>query len=428
MASELGYRHDLPPVPLLTPKGAAVTERSVTIIGAGVAGTRVASALRKRQFHGRVTLLGAESHLPYDKPPLSKKLITGETQLHEIYLADDAALTELDVDYRPSSRVVALDPEAGHLRMADGSELAFDQLVIASGATPRQLPGTESAANVFTVRTVEDSLRIRDAAKDARQACVIGGGVLGAEIAASLRTCGLEVTIVELGAGLLPRALPGTAVAAALLELHTEAGVAVRTGTAVRSVVQESGAVTGLHLDDGTTLETDLVVAALGIRPDTDWLEGSGLEVADGLICDQFLQTNRQNVYGVGDAVRVRDSERGTSERAEHWTNAVEQAEVVAQNLLAATEDRIAFRPAPYLWSDQHGERIQVIGTAQGFDVEEVLRHPSHPHRVLSLFGTGGQFTGAAAIGMPRPIARLRPRLATPTDFATALELARSLV
>lgn len=405
-----------------------MTDRSVTIVGAGVAGTRVAQALRKRQFPGRVTLLGAEPHLPYDKPPLSKKLITGETQLHEIYLADAAQLTELDVDYRPSSRVVGIDPQVPLLRMTDGSELAFERLVIASGATPRLLPGTESATNVFTVRAVEDSLRIQDAAKNARRACVVGGGVLGAEIAASLRTYGIEVTIVELGAGLLPRALPGTAVAAALLELHLEAGVTVRTGTAVHGLVEHAGAVAGLHLDDGTALETDLVVAALGIRPDTDWLSGSGLEVADGLVCDQFLQTNRQNIYGAGDAVRVRDTERGTFERAEHWTNAVEQADVVAQNLLGGAEDPVAFRPAPYLWSDQHGERIQVIGTAHGFDVEEVLRHPTHPHRVLSLFGTGGQFTGAAAIGMPRPIARLRPRLAATADFPSAVELAQTLV
>jgi 3-phenylpropionate/trans-cinnamate dioxygenase ferredoxin reductase subunit len=405
-----------------------VTERSVTIVGAGVAGTRVAQALRKREFRGSVTLLGAEPHLPYDKPPLSKKLVTGETQLHEIYLADEAQLSELEVDYRPSSRVVGLDPVAPVLRMADGTEHGFDRLVIASGATPRLFPGTESAGNVFTIRTVEDSLRIRDAAKDARRACVIGGGVLGAEVAASLRTYGIEVTIVEIGAGLLPRALPGSAVAATLHDLHTAAGVQVRTNTAVSSLVMTSGVITGLQLGDGTTVDTDLVVAALGIRPDADWLEGSGLEVADGLVCDQFLQTSRQNIYGVGDVVRVRDTERGTFERAEHWTNAVEQADVAAHNVLSLTEDQIAFRPAPYLWSDQHGERIQVIGRTQGFDVEEVLRHATHQHRVLSLFGTDGQFTGAAAIGMPRPVARLRPLLAKPTDLAAALELARSLV
>jgi NADPH-dependent 2,4-dienoyl-CoA reductase/sulfur reductase-like enzyme len=318
--------------------------------------------------------------------------------------------------------------------MADGTELAFDRLVLASGATPRLLPGTQSANNVFTVRTVEDSLRIRDAAKNARRACVVGGGVLGAEVAASLRTYGIDVTIVEIGPGLLPRALYGSAVAAALLDLHTEMGVKVRANTKVLGVIEaenpgERGiAVTGLNLDDGTTLDTDLVVAALGIRPDTDWLDGSGIEVADGLVCDPFLRTSRPNIYGIGDVVRVRDTERGTSVRAEHWTNAVEQAEVAAHNALSAAADHIAFRPAPYLWSDQHGERIQVIGSTQGFDVEEVLRHASHPHRVLSLFGTSGQFSGAAAIGMPRPIARLRPRLAEPTDFASALELARSLV
>lgn len=405
-----------------------MTDQSVTIVGAGVAGTRVAQSLRKREFRGHIVLLGAEPHLPYDKPPLSKKLVTGETQLHEIYLADDAQLAGLDVDYRPSSRVVGLDPHAPLLRMTDGSEIAFERLVIASGATPRLLPGTESASNVFTIRTVEDSLRIRDAAKDARRACVVGGGVLGAEVAASLRTYGIDVTIIEIGPGLLPRALPGSAVAATLLELHTQAGVTVRTNTAVRGVVEEAGAVTGVHLDDGTTLDTDLVVAALGIRPDTEWLDGSGLELADGLVCDHFLRTSRANIYGVGDVVRVRDTERGTFERAEHWTNAVEQADIAARNVTAATDDQLAFRPAPYLWSDQHGERIQVIGTTQGFDAEEVLRHATHPHRVLSLFGRDGQFIGAAAIGMPRPVARLRPPLAAGTEFSAAVDLARSLV
>lgn len=404
----------------------AAAVADVTIIGAGVAGVRTAQSLRRHGFGGSITLLGDEFHLPYDRPPLSKKIITGEEQLHDIHLCTADELDKLDVTYRPGSRVTHLDTDARTLTLADGSGVPYRQLVIASGARPKALPGAPELGNVFLLRTIDDGLQVREAAKGAQRACVVGGGVLGAEIAASLRFHGLDVTVVEFAPGLLARSLGDSAVASTLLALHRDSGVDVRLNTGVTGLVGE-GSVTGVALDDDTTLPADLVVIALGVRPETEWLEDSGLALDDGVLCDPQLRTSAPNVFAVGDVVRMVDGEGGTSERAEHWTNAVEQADVVARNLIAGTTGELASHvAAPYVWSDQHHERIQIIGSTGGADVEEVIPHPEHAGRLLCVFGTDGHFTGAAAIGMPRPIARLRPMLAGKVPFTEALELART--
>lgn len=408
------------------PRRTTAGDADVTIIGAGVAGVRTAQSLRRHGFSGSITLLGAEPHLPYDRPPLSKKIITGETQLNEIYLCTPEELAELGVAYQPGSRVTHIDTDERTLTLADGSGLPYKQLVIATGATPKVLPGVEDLDNVFLLRTIDDGLRLREAAKGAQRACVVGGGVLGAEIAASLRFHGLPVTVLEFAPGLLARSLGDSAVASTLLAMHRNAGVEVRLGTGVKGLVGE-GSVTGVTLDDDTTLPADLVVIALGVQPEAAWLENSGIELDDGVLCDPQLRTSAPDVFAVGDVVRLVDNERGTRERAEHWTNAVEQADVVARNLIAgATGELSVHVAAPYVWSDQHSERIQIIGSTRGADIEEVISHPEHPGRLLSVFGTDGSFTGAAAIGMPRPIARLRPMLAGRVPFTEALELART--
>jgi 3-phenylpropionate/trans-cinnamate dioxygenase ferredoxin reductase subunit len=398
----------------------------LTIVGGGLAGVRVVQSLRRHGFAGPVTLLAAEPHLPYDRPPLSKKIITGEVEAHEILLCDRDQLDELRIDLRTSSRVTELDTESKRLVLSDGTEHVYGELVIATGATPKLLPGQPPLENVYAVRTIDDGLRLREAAKAAQQACVIGGGVLGAEIAASVRFHGIEVTIIDVAEGLLARTLGKSAVASALLTLHEAAGVAVRLNTGVQSLVGEQ-AVAGVRLSDGTTLPADLVVIALGVTPDTGWLAGSGVELDDGIVTDAQLRTSSPDVFAVGDVVRVVDRRHGTSERAEHWTSAVEQAAVVARNLIAGADGELTtYVAAPYVWSDQHGERIQMIGTVLGADDEVVLPHPEQHQRLLSLFGTNGVFTGAAAIGMPRPIARLRPMLANGVSFNEAVALGRS--
>jgi 3-phenylpropionate/trans-cinnamate dioxygenase ferredoxin reductase subunit len=399
----------------------------VTVVGGGLAAVRTVQSLRRHGFAGSITLLTAEPHLPYDRPPLSKKIITGEVESHEILLCDDDQLDDLRIDLRTNSRVAGLDAESKRLVLSDGTEHTYRKLVIATGATPKVLPGQPTLDNVHVLRTIDDALRLREAAKSAQQACVIGGGVLGAEIAASLRFHGVEVTILDVAAGLLARTLGTSAVASALLALHEAAGVAVRLNTGVQSLLGEQ-AVVGVQLTDGTRLPADLVVIALGVTPDTGWLAGSGVDLDDGIVVDEQLRTNLSDVFAVGDVARVVDPRHGTSERAEHWTSAVDQAEVVARNLIAGADGELATHvAAPYVWSDQHGERIQMIGTVLGADEEVVVRHPEQPQRLLSLFGTEGVFTGAAAIGMPRPIARLRPMLANNASFNEAVALARTI-
>lgn len=398
----------------------------VTIVGGGLAGMRTVQDLRRHGFTGSITVLAAEPYLPYDRPPLSKKIITGEVEAEEILLCQRDQLDELRIDLRTGSRVAGLDAESKRLVLSDGTEQAYRKLVIATGAKPTLLPGQPTLDHVYVLRTIDDALRLREAAKGAQQACVVGGGVLGAEIAASLRFHGVDVTIVDVATGLLSRTLGTSAVASSLLALHEAAGVAVRLNTGVESLVGER-AVVGVRLSDGTTLPTDLVVIALGVTPDTGWLAGSGLELDDGIVTDNQLRTSSPDVFAAGDVVRVVDRRQGTSERAEHWTSAAEQAEVVARNLIAGADgERTTHVAAPYVWSDQHGERIQMIGAVLGAEDEVVVRHHEQPQRLLSVFGTDGVFTGAAAIGMARPMARLRPMLASGASFDEAVALGRS--
>jgi 3-phenylpropionate/trans-cinnamate dioxygenase ferredoxin reductase subunit len=398
----------------------------VTIIGGGLGGVRTVQSLRRHGFTGSITLLAAEPHLPYDRPPLSKKVITGEVEAHEIRLCDRDQLDKLSVDLRTESRATGLDTETKQVVLSDGTEHAYRRLVIATGARPKLLPGQPALDHVFVLRTIDDGLRLRDAAKGAKHACVIGGGVLGAEIAASLRFHRIDVTIIDVADGLLSRTLGTSAVAARLLQLHEDAGVTVRLNTGVHSLAG-TRAVTGVRLTDGSTLAADLVVVARGVSPDTGWLAGSGLELDDGIVTDEQLRTSSPDVFAVGDIVRVLDQKRGTRERAEHWTSAVDQADVVARNLIGGADGQLsAYVPAPYVWSDQHGERIQTIGSVLGAELEEVVRHPQQPQRLLSLFGIGGVFTGAAAIGMPRPIAQLRGMLAGRASFSDAVSLGRT--
>jgi 3-phenylpropionate/trans-cinnamate dioxygenase ferredoxin reductase subunit len=405
---------------------AAPHAADVTIVGAGVGGVRTAQSLRRHGYDGSITLFGAERHLPYDRPPLSKKIITGETQLHEIHLCDSDQLRDLHVEYRAHSPVARLDTQAQTLVFVSGEVVPYRRLVIASGATPKVLPGAATLKNVFVLRTVDDALHLRNAAMTARQACVVGGGVLGAEIAASLRFHGLEVSIVEAAPGLLARSLGESAVASKLLSLHTEAGVEVRLNVGVSGLRGETSVI-GVDLTDGSRVPADLVVIALGVRPETEWLADSGLEIDDGVVCDLHLQTSARGVFAVGDVVQMVDAAHGTRHRAEHWTSAVEQADVVARNLIAGDEGELTTHvPAPYVWSDQYSERIQTIGTTAGADLEEVIAHPDHTGRLLCLFSTDGVFTGAAAIGMPRPITRLRPMLANGAPYESVLELART--
>ncbi|MFD3483234.1 NAD(P)/FAD-dependent oxidoreductase [Streptomyces sp. NPDC058665] len=339
--------------PLPTGREAA----DVLVVGASAAGLSTVEALRRQGYAGRVTVLGAETHPPYDRPPLSKQVLAGLWDPGRAQLRSREALSALEAEFILGEPAVGLDPATRTVRTASGHTLSADAVVVATGTRPRAFPGQAGLAGVHVLRTLDDALALRDALLDSARLVVVGDGVLGAEIAATARTMGLDVTVA--GPQHAPMASQlGPRVADLLAELHTGRGVRLRLGAGVRRLVGSAGAVTGVGLDSGEVLSADLVVVAIGADPVTGWLQDSGLRVDNGLVCDSRCRAG-EGVYAVGDVARWHHDQLGALLRLENRTNAGEQAMVVAANILGG--DR-AYTPVPYFWTDQFDTKIQVHG------------------------------------------------------------------
>lgn len=374
-----------------------MTER-VVVAGAGLAGLRTVRELRAAGFDGEIVLAGAEQHLPYDRPPLSKQLLSGRTDTAA--LTDAAELAELAVDVRLGSPLTGVDT-AGRTVATAGGAIAYDRLVVATGAQPVPLFGMR------TLRTVEDALAIRERLVAGSRLVVIGGGLIAFEIASVAVAAGVATTIVEALPSPLLRSM-GARLGDLLAETAREHGVAVRCAARVVGVDD-----TGVRLADGTVLHADLVVAAVGARPATGWLAGSDLPAdANGLRCDASGAADPDGrVWGVGDVAAWRSE--GRHRRHEHWTRAVEQARVVAANLVAGTREPLD--AVPYFWSDQFGHKIQGVGTPA--DHTEMYPGP------VALFGCDGRLVGAVVVDQPRLLAGLRRAIRDGRTFAEAKTL-----
>ena len=379
------------------------------MVGASLAGLRAAEGLRRFGFDGDLTVVGAESHLPYDRPPLSKQVLTGKADVADVEL--DRA-DGLEVEWLLSTRATALDIQKRRVRLAPvaasspvGStdELAYDLLVIATGAAPRILPSFEPLAGALYLRTVEDALRIREALLRAQQAIVIGAGFIGLEVASSATSLGVEVTVLEALPVPLSRAI-GDEMGRAVADFHRRNGVKVRTGVAVDRIVG-SGVVEGARLSDGEVVPGQLVVVGVGVSPVTGWLESSGVDLGDGVLCDGSLRVTSgghpiPGVVAAGDVARWLHPSYGTRVRVEHWTNAVEQGEAAARTLMMG-DAAPSFSPVPYFWSDQHGAKIQFVGDASEWDDSVVTYGTVEEDRFVVAYGRRGRLT--AALGMRRP-------------------------
>jgi len=379
----------------------------VVVVGASVAGVRVAQALRAGGLAGGITLVDRESAPPYDKPALSKAVLTGAHVAPPV-LATAEALASIEVDYRPGQQAVGLDLGRRAVRIQGHPDLAFGTLVIATGSRARRLAFLEDLAGVHYLRTRSDALRLRADLVPGSRLVVIGGGFIGAEVASSARKLDVQATIVEASARMLGRLMPA-AVGDVLSALHADNGVQVRCGRTVQGY-RGRGRIEALLLDDGTAVPADVVVVGVGVVPDTDWLVGSGLHVEDGVRCGPDLSAEGADaVYAAGDAASWLSARRGCHERAEHWTSAREQAEVVAHNILHP-DDTTCYDAVAYAWSEQHGVRIQHVGTS-GPDL--VVR------RVETTNGRGamfhhldhGEVVAATALDAPRDLLAQRQRL-----------------
>ncbi|WP_329377856.1 NAD(P)/FAD-dependent oxidoreductase [Streptomyces sp. NBC_01716] len=406
--------------PLPTGREAA----DVLVVGASAAGLSTVEALRRQGYAGRVTVLGAETHAPYDRPPLSKQVLAGVWDPDRAQLRSREALSALEAEFILGEPAVGLDAATRTVRTASGHTLSADAVVVATGTRPRTFPGQAGLAGVHVLRTLDDALALRDALRaallDSARLVVVGDGVLGAEIAATARTMGLDVTVA--GPQHAPMASQlGPRVAGLLAELHTGRGVRLRPGAGVRGLVGSAGAVTGVGLDSGEVLPADLVVVAIGADPVTGWLQDSGLRVDNGLVCDSRCRAG-EGVYAVGDVARWHHDQLGALLRLENRTNAGEQAMVVAANILGG--DR-AYTPVPYFWTDQFDTKVQVHGfIPTGADAETdadadagmtVVDGDPATGRFVARYRHAGRVTGVLGWNMPKQT-RLRRQ-----DVADAL-------
>ncbi len=391
----------------------------IVIVGASLAGLRAAEALRAGGYDGAVVLVGAEHRLPYDRPPLSKQVLAGDWEPERTQLRDD--YDDLNLDLRLGRRAVALDPDARVVTLDDGARLDYDGLVIATGAIPRTLPDTPPLAGIHTLRTLDDALAIRDEATRARRLVVVGAGFIGSEVAATCTRRGLAVTVLEAADVPLVRGL-GPVLGATLAALHRDHGVDLRTGTGV-AALEGTARVERVRLADGNAVEADLVVVGVGVSPAVDWLEGSGLTLDDGVVCDATCVA-APGVVVAGDVCRWPNLLfDGELMRLEHWTNAADQGAAAARRLLVRDEDAEPYAPVPYVWSDQYDTKIQVLGHVRGDDEIRVVHGSLAERRFVAVVGREGRLVGAVGFSRPAVIARLYRLVADRASLDDAIAL-----
>lgn len=394
----------------------------VVVVGASLAGMRAAETLRAEGFSGTLTVVGDEAHAPYDRPPLSKQVLAGEWDVDRIALPSGAR-AELDLTWERGVAATGLDLTARELVLADGRTLPFDGLVIATGATARWIPGTRGLPGVFTLRTLDDALGIcRAIDAGATRVVVVGAGFIGAEVAASCRGRGVAVTMVEPLPQPLARVL-GEEVGQVIAGLHTDHGVDLRLSTGVDSIEASEHTATRVHLSDGTAVTADLVVVGIGVVPNTGWLAGSGLNLDDGVLCDQTTLA-APGVVAAGDVARWPNPVFGDVMRVEHWEHAIDMGAHAARRLLAGDGPGEPYAPVPWFWSDQYDRKLQLAGSVRPDDEVVVVAGSTTDRRFTALYGRHGRVVGALAMNMPAQVVRYRRAIAAGLVWDDALAAA----
>ncbi|MFP5022154.1 NAD(P)/FAD-dependent oxidoreductase [Pseudonocardia phyllosphaerae] len=400
------------------------------VVGASLAGLRAAQAARRAGFEGTLTLVGAEPHLPYDRPPLSKAFLEGGDEVPEdpVFKSEAELADELDLDLRLGTRATGLDPERSELLVQgpDGeSRIPYTYLVIATGAAARTLPGTDGVAGVHTLRTLDDAHAVRAALDAGARTVVVGAGFIGSEVASGARKRGLPVTVLEALPVPLTRSV-GPDAGRACSELHHRNGTDLRCGVKVAGIEQDGGKVTGVRLEDGEQIPADLVVVGTGVKPCTEWLEGSGITLHErdgGIVCDATLATGLPGVYAAGDVVHAPHPLFDDDVlRLEHWTNAQEQGTLAAKNALDP-ESAKPVSGVPYFWSDWYGSRIQFVGVPAADEIR-VVSEELDDDRFLALYRRGDRFTGCLCIDRPSQVMKYRKLINKRATWQEALEFA----
>ncbi|MEW2248873.1 FAD-dependent oxidoreductase [Streptomyces sp. NPDC006975] len=390
---------------------------SITVVGASLAGLSTVRALRAEGYDGGIFVVGEERHLPYDRPPLSKDFLKGDIDADALALGDADEYDSLGVEWLLGERAVRLDPADRSLTLSGGRRLRTDGVVIATGASPRTLPGTDGLAGVHTLRTLDDARALRAELLDGLpRVVVIGAGFIGAEVASTAHRLGLHVTVVEALDVPLERQL-GRTMGLVCASLHTDHGVRLLTGTGVAGLTGTER-VTGVRLADGRELPADIVVVGVGVRPATDWLAGSGVPVDDGVVCDAGCATGIPGVVAVGDVARCPHPFTGRHARIEHWSNAGEQARTAARTLLTGVP-AAAPVTAPYFWSDQYQVRIQLAGHVAPGAEPEIVDGDVDSRTFTAVYRRADIPVAVLSLNQPKLFNRLRRSL-TPAVAAVA--------
>ena len=444
--------------------------RSVAIVGGSLAGLRAAETLRSDGFSGAIHFIGEETRLPYDRPPLSKEVLGDKMEVANAGLISQEAFDALRLELHLGKRAVGLDAERKAVLLASESEaggseaskaaeaggaasegaaaseeITADGIVIATGSRPRKMPSTEGIGGVYTLRTLEDCLALKAEFATEPKVAVIGAGFIGAEVAATARGLGLDVTVIEMLATPLARVL-GDTLGQVMADLHRDNGVDLRLGVGVEEVVAgEGGRVSSVELSDGTSIAADVVVVGIGVIPNTEWLEGSGLEIDNGVVCDETLLA-APGITAAGDVARWPNRRFGETMRVEHWDNAIEQGIAAARRLLAGgweqassgeadsgvvgssgksgsskSGEAVPFTPVPWFWSDQYDRKIQLAGRSSPDGKVEIVTGSLEERRFAAIYEREGKLVGVLGMNRPRHVMQYRQLIVDGASWKEAL-------
>lgn len=376
---------------------------SIVIVGAGECGTRAAFALREQGFTGEVILISEEQHLPYERPPLSKQAMVDENPEPK-YIATAAQFDEANIQLKLGQKVTALQPTEQTLTLeANGktSTLPYSKLLLTTGSSPRTLPlFTQIGIDCSYLRTLGDAEKIRAALQTVKHMVIIGGGLIGLELAASARKLGVEVTVLEADSRVLRRAIPES-IANVIVKRHQAAGVNIICNAAIQRVSQDAKQV-NFVLNNGAQLSAALVLVGIGATPNTHLAEQAGLEVKNGIVVNEHLQTSDPHIYAAGDCCAFPHSQTGQIMRLETWRNAQQQGNLAASNLIGAQTPHTA---VPWFWSDQYELGLQVAGLASP-DHQRVVRQLNEDSFIEFELDAEGQLVMAAGIGIATAVAK----------------------
>lgn len=396
----------------VTTSADSASSHGIVIVGGGLAAARTAEQLRRSEYAGAITIVSDEDHLPYDRPPLSKEVLRAETD--DVTLKPAEFYADNNITMLLGNGAASIDTGAKTLTLTDGSSLGYDELVIATGLVPKRIRSFPDLPGIHVLRNFDESLKLRQEAESASRAVVIGAGFIGCEVAASLRKLGVDVVLVEPQPAPLASVL-GQQIGELVSRLHRAEGVDVRCGVGV-SDVSGDDRVRKVTLGDGTEIDADLVIVGIGSHPATEWLADSGLEIDNGVVCDEAGRASAPNVWAIGDVASWRDTVGGQV-RVEHWSNVADQARVLVPSMLG--QEPPAAVSVPYFWSDQYDVKIQALGEPEATDTVHIVEDDGR--KFLAYYERDGVVVGVVGGGFPGKVMKVRAKIAAGAPISDLL-------